>query len=156
MTTRIKGYLFVAAQFAVLGVIVVAPAGDLPWRGNPWTEFVGQLLFLAGLGFVVWSGVVLGRSLTAHPAPTARAELRTEGPYRLARHPIYSGLIALAAGSAFAAASWVHLVAALMLVAILTAKSRFEEVLLVDRFGDDYRAYARSVGRFVPWFDRLG
>lgn len=71
MDSRLKGYLFVAVQFALLGVIVVAPAGDLPWRGNPWTEFVGQLLFLAGLGLVVWSGVALGRSLTAHPEPTA-------------------------------------------------------------------------------------
>ncbi|MFM6967588.1 MAG: methyltransferase family protein [Microbacteriaceae bacterium] len=156
MTVRLKGYLFVAAQFAVLGVIVVAPAGDLPWRGNPWTELVGQLLFLTGLLFVVWSGVVLGRSLTAHPEPTAGAELRTDGPFRFARHPIYSGLIALAVGSAFAAASWIHVVAAIALMTILASKSRFEESLLVERFGDEYRAYARSVGRFVPWFGRLG
>ena len=155
MTIRLKGYLFVAAQFAVLGVIVLAPAGDLPWRGNPLTEFAGQVLFLAGLSVVVWSGVVLGRSLTAHPKPNARAELRTAGPYRFARHPIYSGLISLAVGAAFAGASWVHIVAAVALFAILTAKSRFEETLLVERFGDDYRAYSRTVGRFVPWFDRL-
>ena len=154
MTTRIKGYLFVATQFAILGVIVVAPAGDLPWRGNPWTEFVGQLLFLAGLSFVVWSGVVLGRSLTAHPEPTAKSELRTTGPYTFARHPIYSGLISLAVGAAFAGASWLHILAAAALIVTLWAKSRFEETLLLERYGDDYLAYARGVGRFSPWFDR--
>ncbi|MEY4477100.1 MAG: hypothetical protein RJA31_604 [Actinomycetota bacterium] len=155
MDSRLKGYLFVAVQFALLGVIVVAPAGDLPWRGNPWTEFVGQLLFLAGLGLVVWSGVALGRSLTAHPEPTAKSELRTTGPYAFARHPIYSGLISLAVGAAFAGASWLHVTAAVALVVTLTAKSRFEESLLVARYGDDYVSYARTVGRFVPWFDRF-
>lgn len=155
MDSRLKGYLFVAVQFALLGVIVVAPAGDLPWRGNPWTEFVGQLLFLAGLGLVVWSGVALGRSLTAHPEPTAKSELRTTGPYAFARHPIYSGLISLAVGAAFAGASWLHVTAAVALVVTLTAKSRFEESLLVARYGDDYVSYARTVGRFVPSFDRF-
>ena len=154
MTTRIKGYLYVATQFAILGVIVVAPAGDLPWRGNPWTEFVGQLLFLAGLSFVVWSGVVLGRSLTAHPEPTAKSELRTTGPYAVARHPIYSGLISLAVGAAFAGASWLHILAAAALTVTLWSKSRFEESLLVESYGDEYLAYARVVGRFSPWFDR--
>lgn len=155
MDSRLKGYLFVAVQFALLGVIVVAPAGDLPWRGNPWTEFVGQLLFLAGLGLVVWSGVALGRSLTAHPEPTAKSELRTTGPYAFARHPIYSGLISLAVGAAFAGASWLHVTAAVALVVTLTAKSRFEESLLVERYGENYVSYARTVGRFVPWFDRF-
>ena len=152
MSDRTRGYLFVVAQFAVLAVIVAAPAGDRPWRGNPWTEFVGQLLVLGGLSVLVWAGIVLGSSLTAHPMPNARAELRTTGPYSFARHPIYSGLLAFAIGAAFAGASWLHVAAAGLLIGILAAKARFEEALLIARFGDDYREYGRRVGRFTPWF----
>lgn len=155
MNDRTRGYLFVAAQFTVLAVIVVAPTGDLPWAGNPWTVFVGQVLVLGGLSVLVWAGLVLGSSLTAHPMPNSRAELRTTGPYRIARHPIYAGLLAFACGAAVAGASWLHIVSAGLLIAILAAKARFEESLLIDRFGDDYRMYARQVGRFTPWFGRF-
>jgi protein-S-isoprenylcysteine O-methyltransferase Ste14 len=155
MSDRLKGYLFVVTQFAVLAVIVVAPAGDLPWRGYVWTEFLGQLLVLGGLGIVAWSGIVLGTSLTAHPMPTSRSALRTTGPYRIARHPIYAGLLAFAIGAALAGASWLHLVAALTLIGVLSAKARFEEAFLMDRYGDDYLAYGRTVGRFSPWFGLL-
>lgn len=152
MSDRLKGYLFVAAQFAVLAVIVVAPAGDLPWRGNAWTEFAGQLFVLGGLGIVVWSGIALGASLTAHPMPTSRSALRTSGPYQFARHPIYAGLLAFAIGAALAGASWLHLVAAVALIGVLSGKARFEETFLIARYGDEYRDYARTVGRFTPWF----
>ena len=151
MTDRLKGYLFVAAQFAVLTAIVVAPAGDLPWRGNPVTEFFGQVLVLGGLGIVVWAGITLGRSLTAHPIPNGRSELQTDGPYRIARHPIYAGLLAFALGAAVAGASWLHIIAALALFAVLSAKARFEEGFLRERYGDAYAEYSRTVGRFWPW-----
>jgi protein-S-isoprenylcysteine O-methyltransferase Ste14 len=154
VTDRLKGYLFVAAQFAALTVIVLAPAGDLPWRGNPVTEFFGQVLVLGGLGLVVWAGIALGRSLTAHPMPNSRSALQTDGPYRIARHPIYSGLLSFAIGAAIAGASWLHIAAALTLIVVLTAKARFEEAFLVELYGDAYITYARHVGRFVPWSGR--
>jgi len=154
VTDRLKGYLFVAAQFAVLTVIVLAPAGDLPWRGNPVTEFFGQVLVLGGLGIVVWAGISLGRSLTAHPMPNSRSTLQTDGPYRIARHPIYSGLLAFAIGAAIAGASWLHIGVALALIVVLTAKARFEEAFLIDLYGDGYAEYSRHVGRFWPWPSR--
>jgi protein-S-isoprenylcysteine O-methyltransferase Ste14 len=93
--------------------------------------------------------------LTAHPMPNQRAELRTTGPYGLARHPIYTGLIAVALGTAVGAASWAHIVVAVSLVGLLAYKARFEESLLVDRFGENYVEYGRQVGRFLPWFGRF-
>ena len=155
MTSRLTGYLFVAAQFTVVAVIVAAPAGDLAWRGFVWTEFFGQLFVLGGLGLVVWAGVALGAALSAHPLPNKRSTLRTSGPFRVARHPIYSGLMTFGIGAALAGASWLHLVSAVILVVVLAAKARYEEAFLIERYGDEYRDYARVVGRFSPWFGRL-
>lgn len=155
MSSRSKGSLLVLGQFALIGVLIVLPAGDLAWRGNPFTELFAQLSFMFGLVVMVWAGAVLGRSLTAHPMPNARTELRTTGPYGLARHPIYTGLIAVALGTAVGAASWEHMFVAGSLIGLLACKARFEESLLVDRFGEDYVEYGRQVGRFLPWFGRL-
>jgi protein-S-isoprenylcysteine O-methyltransferase Ste14 len=155
MDARAKGTLFVVGQFALIAVLIVLPAGDLPWRGNPLTELVAQLSFLFGIVVMVWAGVVLGRSLTAHPLPNKRAELRTTGPYGLARHPIYTGLIAIAIGTAFGAASVLHIVVAAALVFLLSYKARFEETLLEGHFGADYSEYGQQVGRFLPWFGRF-
>jgi protein-S-isoprenylcysteine O-methyltransferase Ste14 len=154
MSVRTKGTLLVLGQFALIGILIGLPAGDLFWRGNPFTELVAQLSFLFGLVVMVWAGAVLGRSLTAHPMPNSRAELRTTGPYSLARHPIYTGLIAIAVGTAIGAASLPHIVAATALVGLLSYKARFEETLLIERFGSDYREYGRQAGRFLPWFGR--
>jgi len=155
MSSRTKGTLLVLGQFALIGILIGLPAGDLFWRGNPFTELIAQLSFLFGLVVMVWAGAVLGRSLTAHPMPNERAELRTSGPYGLARHPIYSGLIAVAMGTAVGAASWQHIVIAGSLIGLLAYKARFEETLLVERFGESYVEYGRQVGRFLPWFGRL-
>jgi len=155
MSSRTKGTLLVLGQFALIGILIGLPAGDLFWRGNPFTELVAQLSFLFGLVVMVWAGAVLGRSLTAHPMPNERVELRTSGPYGLARHPIYTGLIAVAMGTAVGAASWQHIVIAGPLIGLLAYKARFEEALLVERFGKSYFEYGRQVGRFLPWFGRL-
>ena len=154
MSVRTKGTLLVLGQFALIGILIGLPAGDLFWRGNPFTDLVAQLSFLFGLVVMVWAGAVLGRSLTAHPMPNSRAELRTTGPYGLARHPIYTGLIAIAVGTAIGAASLPHIVIAGSLCGLLAYKARFEEELLIERFGSDYREYGRQVGRFLPWFGR--
>jgi protein-S-isoprenylcysteine O-methyltransferase Ste14 len=155
MNARTKGTLLVVGQFALIAILIVLPAGDLPWRGNPLTERVAQLSFLFGLVVMVWAGAVLGRSLTAHPMPNERAELRTTGPYGLARHPIYTGLIAIAIGTAFGAASVAHIVVTAALIGLLSYKARFEEALLEERFGGDYRKYGQQVGRFLPWSGRF-
>lgn len=155
MNAHTKGTLLVVGQFILIGIMIGLPAGDLAWRGNPFTELFAQLSFLFGLVVMLWAGVVLGRSLTAHPMPNQRAELRTTGPYGLARHPIYTGLIAVALGTAVGAASWAHIVVASALFGLLAYKARFEESLLVDRFGDSYVEYGSQVGRFLPWFGRF-
>jgi len=52
--------------------------------------------------------------------------LRTDGPYRLVRHPIYSGVMLLAAGIAATTASVVALIGFAALIGLLHVKARFE------------------------------
>ena len=110
---------------------------------------VGILGAAAGGAVVGLAALKLGRELRAHPAPPSGAVLRTDGPYRLVRHPIYAGLLLFAAGSA-ATAGTARAVASLCgLAALLSFKARFEERLLAERFSE-YKEYARRTPRFLP------
>lgn len=91
------------------------------------------------------------RRLTpSHPMPIPRAILRTNGAYRLVRHPMYTGVLAAGAGVAATSGSAADLAAFVALAGVLSVKARFEKRLLSDRF-PAYHAFAAVTPRFVPF-----
>ena len=86
MTDRGLGWLLVSAQFALLGVLVLPPAGTA-WSLPDAARTVGTVGRIAGAAGIVLGGLRLGLAASVYPAPTANAVLRTDGPYRYARHP---------------------------------------------------------------------
>ncbi|HQG32287.1 MAG TPA: isoprenylcysteine carboxylmethyltransferase family protein, partial [Deltaproteobacteria bacterium] len=100
-------------------------------------------LLLAGL-------VRLGSNLTPLPFPKEDATLVQTGPYRLVRHPMYSGGIILAYGWALAAGGWLTLAYATVLLVFLDIKSAREEQWLAERF-PDYSDYQRRVRKLIPF-----
>ena len=150
----IVAYGFVAVQLGLIAAVVLLPAGDA-WTVPPWVGTATRGLQLIGWAVLIAGMVNLGRSLTALPTPAARSELRTGGLYRVVRHPIYSGLMALTLGSAIRSGSLVVAAAALALAGWLTIKARWEERRLVDRH-PGYAAYAARTPRFVPFWPSLG
>ena len=82
-------------------------------------------------------------------------ELRTDGPYAITRHPIYTGLVGMLLGTALAVGLgvWTMLFVLGLLVAEL--KIHAEERLLGDVFPVAYAEYRRNVPQLVPGL-RLG
>ena len=138
----------VAAQMGLLAVVVASPPGDA-WEVPSWLGLVGDAARVGGLGLLVAGLVTLGRSLSPFPVPTPGAQLRTTGVYRLVRHPIYAGLIALAGAWALTSGSVLTVVATGALTGVLLVKARFEEARLEARF-PGYVSYAERTPRFVP------
>jgi protein-S-isoprenylcysteine O-methyltransferase Ste14 len=96
-------------------------------------------------------GVVdLREALTPFPHPRPDAPLVEQGAYRLARHPIYGGLVLGAVGWGLITASALALALATVLLAFFDLKSRREEAWLVDRF-PAYEAYRRRTRRLIPF-----
>jgi protein-S-isoprenylcysteine O-methyltransferase Ste14 len=120
--------------------------------GQPFDPLtvVGVVLAVAGLTVFGLGIRALGRSLTPLPKPRADAELRQVGIYRLARHPIYGGLLLLAAGWSLAAAP-LGLVPTTLLAVIFDLKSRREETWLTNRY-PEYASYRNATRhRYLPW-----
>jgi protein-S-isoprenylcysteine O-methyltransferase Ste14 len=149
VTDARRGWLLVTAQFGLLAVLVLGPSGEV-WTVSGPLRTAGSVLRWAGFAAVALGALGLGRGFSVHPAPTGVAVLRTDGLYRVVRHPIYSGVLLLAGGIAATAGSLLAITAFAFLVLLLSAKARFEERLLVERF-PDYTAYARRTPRFVPF-----
>ena len=146
----VVAWLFVIVQFVLLVAILLLPSGDA-WGVPQWLDLFARVLEWVGAVVLVLGLVNLGRSLTPLPSPVAHGELHTGGLFRLVRHPIYAGIMALAIGVAIRSASpWVALAAA-ALIGWFMLKARWEEARLAVRY-PGYRAYAARTPRFVPFW----
>jgi protein-S-isoprenylcysteine O-methyltransferase Ste14 len=140
------GAAWVAAQTALLVAIIVAEfyLEEWPWDPDLAVELAGILLALAGLLFLGAGVVALGDALTPLPRPRAPVRIVDSGPYRLVRHPIYGGVILLAAGSSLWRGSLVGLVLTTLLALVFHHKGRLEEDWL-ERLAPEYGSYRRRV-----------
>ena len=143
-------WMFVGVQFLLLMLIAVLPPGDV-WPVPYWLDRVAFGLQVVGIGVLVLGIVNLGRSLTPLPTPVPHGELRVSGLFRLVRHPIYTGILALALGLTIRSSSLWVAGATVALAAWFTVKARWEETRLVRRY-PAYAAYASRTPRFVPFW----
>ena len=146
---RMVAWGFVLVQLALLAAVFLLQAGHA-WTPPGWLSDAAHVLSLAGLAVVAAGLVNLGRSATPLPVPVENGELRQTGLYRFVRHPIYSGVMTLAVGSAIGSGSIAIASSAAALVGWLTVKARWEERRLAARY-PGYAAYAARTPRFIPF-----
>ena len=148
---RSRGLAHYVAYFFFVPYIVIAtrpgPEIDVP---EP-LRWVGLGLVVLGVSFALWAIGTLGRHYDLELEIHRDHELVRTGPYRLVRHPIYTGLSLHFVGACLATGSLL-LIAGTLLVTYpaFYLRARTEERLLRERFGRAYDAYAREVGMLVP------
>jgi protein-S-isoprenylcysteine O-methyltransferase Ste14 len=103
-----------------------------------------------GLMFTIWARRRLGRNWSGSVTIKADHELITTGPYRVTRHPIYTGLLVALAGSAMVAGEVRGLIAFGIAFAALWRKLKLEERFMHEQFGQAYIDYQRQVAAIVP------
>jgi protein-S-isoprenylcysteine O-methyltransferase Ste14 len=144
---RIRAVLVVAVLVLLrLGVF----RGHHHVTTEPWREAAGLVLFALGLAFAIWARVHIGRNWGTPMTRKVEPELVTSGPYRLVRHPIYSGILLAAAGTAVAL-SWFWLVPMALAGAYFIYSATVEERYLTEQFPDTYPAYRRSTKMLLPF-----
>src|SRR5947208_6778213 len=140
--------------FTVLVSIILALSlgyagvGPLP----DWVFYPGIFLMLLGVFLRQWAIAVLGRffSLTVRVAEDHR--VIDKGPYRLVRHPSYSGVLITFIGLSLAVQS---LGALLVLLSVFVVsygyRMRVEEKALLAELGEDYSNYMKRTKRLIPY-----
>ena len=142
-----RGEGWVAIQAVLYGLLALAGTAGPAW-GDPWLvagRLVGAGLVAAALGLVS-----LRENLTAVPRPVEGGRLIESGIYGLVRHPIYTGIIAAAAGFGLVTASLPALLVALAFLLFFDLKARREEAWLLAAY-PGYAAYGRRVRKLVPF-----
>jgi protein-S-isoprenylcysteine O-methyltransferase len=116
-----------------------------------WTLPIGASLGIAGIALRGWAIVVLGRFFSPVIRIEAGHRIVREGPYRWVRHPSYTGAL-LALVGVSAALGTVPGTLLTLAVGLLVFGYRIlvEERMLAERFGEEYRAYARETWRLFP------
>jgi len=113
-------------------------------------EAIGLALFAAGLAFAIWARVTIGRNWGSPMTQKDDPELVTSGPYRLVRHPIYSGILTAGVGTALAL-NWFWLFVVALAAIYFLYSAAVEERFLTETFPDSYPAYKRSSKMLVPF-----
>lgn len=111
---------------------------------------LGLATAVCGAALAILSRMLLGRNWSATVQLKQEHELITIGPYRLVRHPIYTGLLLLFLGNAVMVGDWRGLLAVAIVLASFWRKLRLEEVWLTEHFGEPYRLYQARTKALIP------
>jgi protein-S-isoprenylcysteine O-methyltransferase Ste14 len=115
-----------------------------------WTFWIGAGLVALGLGFAVWARMHLAGNWSGTVTLKQDHSLTRSGPYRLVRHPIYTGILTAILGTAIAEAEWRGFVALALVTLAFLRKIALEERLMVAQFGEAYAQYRAEVPALIP------
>lgn len=115
-----------------------------------WLRWCGAALGMVGCALMYWTLTNLGKNLTDTVVTRADATLVTSGPYHYVRHPFYVAAAVLMTGTALLSADWLIGACGLWVMTLLILRTPKEELKLVEKFGEQYRAYMAATGRFIP------
>ena len=121
------------------------------WPGNLVVLGVAIGLEVVGVAFAIWAREHLGRLWSGTVTLKEGHHIVQTGPYRLARHPIYTGMMTAFIGTALARGNVAALVALALFAAGIARKITIEETMLGERFGDEYAAYRKKVAAIIPF-----
>jgi len=119
-----------------------------------WFRWLGFGLGIISLPFLTWVQHTLGKQWTVSLEIQEDHKLVTSGPYRLVRHPMYTVHILYFFTWVLVSANLLLLINYLWTVILIFARIPKEEQMLLDQFGDEYRAYMKRTGRLLPRFHR--
>ena len=158
--TATEGIMVAVPRFLLLGASLV---GILVYSINPrlmkwsalllpfWMRWFGFFLGLAAL--IIFFRVLqsLGQNFSTTLTINKDQTLVTQGPYRWVRHPMYTSFVLLWVGYFFLSTNWfIGLTGVLGFVLAIVVRTPKEEQMMIDRFGDEYIAYMKRTGRYLP------
>ncbi len=121
---------------------------ELPF--NEPIRWVGVAIAVAGVGVLAWVHKTLGENFSPFLRIRENHQLVENCPYRWVRHPMYTSFALIFLGPVILTASSVRFVVAAMAMGAIAVRTRQEEAMLIERFGDSYREYRNRTGALFP------
>jgi protein-S-isoprenylcysteine O-methyltransferase Ste14 len=129
----------------VLAKMSITPLPD-------WVYFIGIALMFGGIAYRQYAIAVLGRYFSGVIGVQTDQKVVDSGPYRLIRHPSYTGVLIFLIGMGVALQSWSAVLANVAIFAIAYGSRIFiEEKVLIRELGDSYVEYMKRTKRVIPY-----
>ncbi len=137
--------------FASINIASVARSFVILWH-RTLLFAIGIFLMLVGVAFRWYSIRILGKYFTRQVAIQPGQTVVENGPYRLIRHPSYSGALITIFGEGLALTNWLSLIVVMVITFIgYSYRVWVEEKTLANVLGEPYRQYMRRTKRFIPF-----
>jgi len=150
---------------SIIGITLQTIALGLVWLRRPpltpilplgdWFEFFAAvltiLLIIASLWLMSAALHALGKQWSMQARVLEDHALIRHGPYRIMRHPIYTGMLGMLLATGLTWTHWVAFATSILFFSIGTMiRVRSEEKLLHERFGAAFDDYKRKVPAMIP------
>lgn len=121
------------------------------YRSNLWINVISFLLCAGGVSLAIWARHILGKNWSGKVVVQQEHYLVQEGPYRLIRHPIYSGALLAMIGTSLLFGYVFSFLYFIFSVFGLIRKSKQEEELLTKQFPNQYPQYQDRSKMLIPY-----
>ena len=150
--TRYYNFIAIAVGLTIAGFLSGKTTLLFPWGQNYEVFWIGFAIMLLSLAFRIWAIATLGSSFRTTVETHQNQKVVRKGPYKLVRHPSYTGLLLTCFGYGIAVQNWLSLIFAvgLPLVALLY-RIHIEEKELVSSIGAEYEKYQKETKKLIPW-----
>ena len=142
------------AHILGLWTFIVNPA-RMAWSSVPLPvslRWAGVGVGMVAAALLIWTFRSLGKNITDTVVTRREHTLVTSGPYRFVRHPFYLAAALAVTANSLVTANWFLALTGLLGGSLMVMRTRTEEEHLVNRFGEQYSAYMKTTGRFLPRF----
>jgi protein-S-isoprenylcysteine O-methyltransferase Ste14 len=141
-----------AGQFISLGVFLVVWIGDSFFlhKSTFLSDYVPLYIRLIIFGLAITVGLVLfqsGHVVVSHERPHG---VLTSGAFRFVRHPLYLASLLVYFGLTVVTFSLFSLAIFVGIFVFHNYIATYEEKIMEEKFGEDYRKYKKRTGKWVP------
>jgi protein-S-isoprenylcysteine O-methyltransferase Ste14 len=147
------GIIWLGIAVSIMAGVFVAQNFTAAALPDGWMfASAGVLLFIAGLLLRWWAIITLGRFFTVDVTIERDHELVERGPFRVVRHPSYTGVLLAFVGYALSLRNWAALIVILLPIGgAFIHRMNVEEDALSRALGPLYADYIRRTKRLVPF-----
>ena len=120
--------------------------------GNPFFIVTGGIIFFSGTTLRLYAIKTLGRFFTMEIGTREGHQMIQSGPYKLIRHPSYTGYFLMILGMGMAYQNLYAFLIPLLQIGIFFSKRiPQEELMLSQKFGEEHSSYQKRTKKLVPW-----
>jgi len=142
---EVSGFVLLFREDAGIGVL-----GRRLFPRTAILAALGTALVWLGIAVSIWARYHLGQYWSGRVTIKEDHQLIRTGPYAVMRHPIYSGLVLAASGSALAIDRWRCALGVGLILLGYGLKARKEEAMLSQQFGEAFEEHRKHTGFLIP------